>query len=223
MTRIIMILTLIVGMLLHLWPAQLNAGPLKNRSQIGLKFGSSFFKRDAAQAGRPIVANISGTKNLIVGFTYMRWLQENIAITFAITNLESNTSNTVWISGVSNESKTVVSFISGIRYYLPETSYQSAFRPYLAAGAGPVIWAGSLNEVGPSGVVNLNQTMTAFGSHFGGGMDVELNSHFMLGVNLGYNLMSNFSDIKVGRNNYSCFEFGLGLGFLWGGGVQEGD
>ena len=220
MARIISILIIAFGVLLHSWPNDLGAAPLKNRSLIGLRIGAFFLKKDAVQDGVPIVENTSGTENLISGLIFTRWLQESLAVTLAVSALESGTRNTISTSGISNETKTVISLMFGIRYYLPKSTYKSAYRPYLAAGAGPVLWSGTWNEIRASEVVSFSGTMKAFGSHFGGGVDIELSRHFMLGANMGYNLMSDFSDIEVGKNNYSSFEFAMAIGYLWGKGIQ---
>jgi hypothetical protein len=58
--------------------------------------------------------------------------------------------------------------------------------------------------------------MTVFGGQLGAGVDFELSRHFMLGLSLKYNLMSDFHEINVGRRNYSGFECCLGIGFAWG-------
>ena len=211
---------MVFGIVFLAWSADIHAGPLKNRSQIGLRVGTFIDKGGTAQSSTPVVVSSTGTGNVIGGLIFARWLEESFAITFAITGLDADVRNTVGFSGVSNSVSSVASIMLGMRYYLPESTYKTAYRPYLAVGVGPVFWAGSLNEAGPFGVVNLNETMTAFGSHFGGGVDIELSRHFMLGANLGYNLLADFSEIRIGKNNYSGFEFALGISYLWGKGVQ---
>ena len=223
MARIISIFTMAFLMAVLARPADLGAGPLKNRSQIGLRIGAFMDTGGSAASSAPVVVSTAGTGDLLAGVFYGRWLEENFAITFSVSALDAGVRNTLGTSGVSNSVNSVVFLMLGMKYYLPKSTYKTAYRPYLAAGVGPVFWSGVLNEAGFSGIVHLTETMAAFGSHFGGGVDIELSRHLMIGANLGYNLLSDFSGIKVGKNNYSGFEFGIGLSFLWGKGVQTGN
>ena len=222
MTRIttLYIFSMLVLVLL-LAPCTVNADPLKNRSQLGIRIGTSFLRKDPVSNYTGGISSSTGTGNLVAGVNFARWFKENMAVTINILLLENEVANSVgWPSGVSNRVNSVVSLMFGLRYYPSESTLHTPYRPYLAFGAGTLIWSGSLNEVGSFGVVNRNGTMTVFGGHFGGGLDIVLSRRLLLGMNLGYNLMSNFSEIKAGANNYSSFQFCLGFGFLWGKGVQ---
>jgi len=202
-------------------PCTVNADPLKNRSQLGIRIGTSFLRKDPASNYMGGISSSTGTGNLVAGVNFARWFQENLAVTINILLLENGVASSVgWPSGVSNRVNSVVSLMLGLRYYPSESTLNTPYRPYLAFGAGPVIWSGSLNEVGSLGIVNRNGTMTVFGGHVGGGLDIVLSRRFLLGMHLGYNLMSNFSEIEASVNNYSSFQFCLGFGFLWGKGIQ---
>ena len=65
-------------------------------------------------------------------------------------------------------------------------------------------------------VATRTRTQAVFGGHFGGGMDLQLGSFFMLGVNAGYNLMSKFKEPMAGEKDYSGVELGLGFSILIG-------
>ena len=58
--------------------------------------------------------------------------------------------------------------ILGIRYYLPGSTLQTPFRPFLTMGIGSNIGVEAKNEVGFQ-VVQKSRIMTSFGSHVGGG------------------------------------------------------
>ena len=222
MTRIttLYIFSMLVLVLL-LAPCTVNADPLKNRSQLGIRIGTSFLRKDPVSNYTGGIISSVGTGNLVAGVNFARWFEENLAVTINILLLENEVANSVGgPSGVSNRVNSVVSLMFGLRYYPSESTLHTPYRPYLAFGAGPVIWSGTLNEVGSLGIVNHIGTMTVLGSHFGGGLDIVLSRRLLLGMNLGYNLMSSFSEMKAGVNNYSSFQFDLGFGFLWGKGVQ---
>ena len=105
--------------------------------------------------------------------------------------------------------------ILGIRYYLPGSTLQTPFRPFLTMGIGSNIGVEAKNEVGFQ-VVQKSRIMTSFGSHVGGGLDVRLGRSLVAGANVGYNLMTDFSEALGGRSNYSGLEFGVGISWLFG-------
>ena len=59
--------------------------------------------------------------------------------------------------------------------------------------------------------------MTTFGSRAGVGFDLKMGRYFVAIADLGYNLMTDFSEAVGGRRNYSGLEFGLGIGWQFGG------
>jgi hypothetical protein len=91
-------------------------------------------------------------------------------------------------------------------------------KPYLAAGLGPVIGASSAGGVDQSGAFAGSRTRATVGGNFGAGVDFLLGRHFTLGVEGGYQWMSDFSDPIGARDNYSGFQFGVNIGWLFGKG-----
>lgn len=208
-------------LVLLLAPCTVNAEPLKNRSQLGIRIGSSFFRKDPVSNDLVGISGSVGTGNLVAGVNFARWFKENLAVTCNMLLLGSEEYVRVGLPVyITNRMNSVVSLMFGLRYYPLESTLQTSYRPYLAFGAGPVIWFGVLNEISLRGIVYRDEPMTVFGGHFGGGLDIVLSRRLLLGLNLCYNLMSKFSEIKAGVNNYSSFQFDLGFGFLWGKGVR---
>ena len=59
---------------------------------------------------------------------------------------------------------------AGARFYFPESTYGSTWRPYASAEVGPVIGYESGTEVG-EGVSVESRIRPAFGARLGGGLD----------------------------------------------------
>jgi len=107
------------------------------------------------------------------------------------------------------------SALFGARYY-PAAASRMALQPYLAIGVGPYIGVESISRTG-FGISEKTRVLGTFGGQLGGGLDLLLGRHFMVGVNLGYNLMADFPEPLAGRWNYSGFEASAGLSVLIGG------
>ncbi len=102
----------------------------------------------------------------------------------------------------------------GVKYYLPKSTYGTSVRPFLKAAVGPFMGRQSKTLVFLF-VTADSRSETAFGGQLGGGVDFVLSRRFLLGVNLGYNLMSDFDQPIGGSDNYSGPEFSFGLSFLF--------
>jgi hypothetical protein len=61
-------------------------------------------------------------------------------------------------------------------------------------------------------------TVVSPGGHVGGGLDIQFHRDFMLGVRGGYNFMSDFSQPLAGRDNFSGFEMGVEISWVFGQG-----
>jgi len=157
--------------------------------------------------------------DLLVALSYGYWAQENLATTLTFTVLGSKV-NTAVGHGTSSDVTSIVSALLGLRYYFPSSTYGQALRPYITAAAGPYIGSTARNETGAQIITDVT-TRGAPGGHLGGGVDVPLGRHFMLGVDAGYHLMMDFSEPVGGKENYSGFEVGVGLSWVFGQGVER--
>ena len=70
-------------------------------------------------------------------------------------------------------------------------------------------------------VIQESGAMTTFGCRAGVGFDLGMGRSFVAIADLGYNLMTDFSDEIGGRRSYSGLEFGLGIGWQFGGSAHQ--
>ena len=100
----------------------------------------------------------------------------------------------------------------GLRYHLLPVRHHSALQPYVTAGGGPC-WKVNVNVLdrflGDEEVSVKSKVKP--GMYAGCGVGIELASWFVLDFDMKYHLVGfDFDD------NFSGFEFGMGLGFVWG-------
>lgn len=227
--------TILLSVLVLGWSGMVYAGELEKRSRVELRVGlwNQGGKHEAtAQAGPFEVETAAETGGMLVSLAYAYWMQENLAVHFTLGVLAVEASSRVGPGGLNQQVGVIYPVMLGIRYYLPGSTLQTPFRPFLTVGIGPNIGVEAKNEVGlqvsigpNTGEVSLqvaqqSRTMTSFGSHVGGGLDVRLGRSFMAGVNVGYNLMTDFSRALGGRRNYSGLEFSAGVSWLFGKRVE---
>ena len=213
----------LIGTVLFLGAAVLHASPLEKRSRIGLRlgfWGQGGEQSVTTQIGVHGVETTAKSGALLIALNYRRWLQENLSVNFNFSALAGEVSSRVESSGVSTHTVGVFSLMVGMRYYLPESTFDTSMRPYLAASVGPYIASEAKTEVG-SQIIVESQTLTSFGTNLGGGLDFELSRYFMADVYVGYNLMMDFSEPVGGRDNYSGPELSVGISYLFGKGARS--
>ena len=222
MSRIASRSTILLCIVLLVWSAAVHASGLEKRSRIELRIGlwsQVGETQETTQVGLYGVETTAKSGGTLGALTYAYWVQENLAVNFTLALLAVEASSRVGPLGVSQHAVSVFPVLLGVRYYLPKSTFKTSFRPYLAAGIGPYIGFEAKNEVGLQ-VVQDSRTMTSFGGYLGGGLDIQLGRYLMVGANVGYNLMMDFSESLGGRDNYNGPEFGVGVSLLFGKGVQ---
>ena len=177
---------------------------LNGRSRV--VFGVGF----RGQSGTTSQATLGGSEHLALGFGYSHWLRENLAmsVTMSILSPEVGTQ----IGPVAFTTNGVVAALVGARLYLPGLGSSSTVKPYVTGSVGPYI--GSGKEVGTHATKSV--AFVSPGAHAGAGLDIQLHHSFMLGVRGGYHFMSDFSQPLAGRDNYSGFELGVEVSWLFG-------
>jgi hypothetical protein len=65
-----------------------------------------------------------------------------------------------------------------------------------------------------------NKTQGAFGADFGLGVDFLIAHRFMLGTEVSYNLVTDFSEPIGGKKNYSGMEYSVSISWLFGQGFE---
>jgi outer membrane protein W len=172
--------------------------------------------------------NLTGVKQearasgFVGGLTYCYWMRENMAITVAGSLLSSEASSTVSVEGntiinpvisVGQNSNALFSFLVGMRYFIPGPEPEDMIRPYLAIGVGSFMGF----EAGNSLLAQSAHSESTFGGRVGVGLDAHLGQSVKLGVNAGYNAMSDFRSALGARTNFNGFDFSVGIAFLFGG------
>ncbi len=199
------------------------AGGLEKRSRVELRMGirNQGGKTEArTQVGPLGVETTAESDGILVSLAYAYTLQENVAVHATLGVLAVEAGSRVGLPGISQRAGVVCPLILGMRYYMPRTTLQAPFRPFLTVGIGPNIGVESKNDVGLQ-LVQKSTIMTSLGSRAGVGLDVRLGRSAVAIVNLGCNLMTDFSEPLGDRRNYSGLEFGVGIAWLFGGAVEE--
>jgi hypothetical protein len=94
-----------------------------------------------------------------------------------------------------------------------------AVRPYLAVGLGPVFGGSSGAGIWvDDGAFAGSRTRASVGGAIDAGVDFHLGRHWSLGVGGGYQWMVDFSEPVGARDNYSGFQLGVSIGWLFGKG-----
>jgi len=196
-------------------------GTLAGRSAFSLHFGlrkdGGVTTRSTDALGFTTRTNIDGVGG---GLSYTHWLDENLAVTLTAAGVAVDaqlTSRDYAAVGIEDSTATVSSLLVGLRRDFPGTAHN--VRPYAALAVGPVIGVGSVTRVEAANSSETDvTTMVAFGARLGGGVDFQINRHFMLGVRGSYNFVTDFDRELVGQRNYSGFEMGLEFSFPFGRG-----
>jgi len=198
-----------------------RARGLAKRSRLELRAGywNPREKRQTSNIGTVLVSQ--SAENIMGSLSYTYWPQENLSTYVALTGLVVEAGRFVGTQGVSNDAVVIYTLLFGLRFYLPAPRPETRFRPYLTAGVGPFFAIDAKNETGVQ-VVQSAKTLGTVGGQIGGGIDFPIGRHFLLGANMGYNVMMDFSETLGGRKNYSGIELGMGFSWVFGKGVREG-
>lgn len=152
--------------------------------------------------------------DLVVTFGLNHWVDETTAFNLTVKSLASDYDDHVNVLGVYDADFAVVPVFVGFRKYLGQPGSWASIRPYLALSGGPVFGKERI-EILAQDIYVETETETAMGAYFGAGIDFTVSRHFMVGVNGGYNLLSDFDEPIGGRINYSGAELGVGFGVVF--------
>lgn len=174
-----------------------------NNVDAGQKLSITGVKQEAKASG------------FVGGLTYCYWMRENVAITAAGSLLSSEASSTVSTNPltVSQNTNALFSFLIGMRYFVPVPEPEDMVRPYLAIGVGSFMGFEASNSL----LGQSARSESTFGGRVGVGLDAHLGKSVKLGVNAGYNAMSDFRSSVGARNNFNGFDFSIGIAVLFGG------
>ncbi len=114
-------------------------------------------------------------------------------------------------AGTDTYVEAMVPFLVGLRFLPLEPYDGGALRPYVSAGVGPYWLADVLaTEAGDAHDVSIDWERD-LGGYLGGGVDFMFTD--WLGLN--FDVKRHFVDFRT-RDDYSGFEYGMGLQFMWG-------
>lgn len=199
-----------------------SAGPLEKRHGFGLRLGMwNQVTNNRTEVGIGGVTTSTEASGFFGGLFYDHWLQENLALNITVGGILADFETRTGIPGVSTETAFVAPILLGVKYYFPGSTLNSSVRPMVKVAVGPFIGQQERTEEGVYGVIVESRSESAFGGQVGAGVDFILSRYFMLGVTLGYNLMTDFDEPIGGSKNYSGPEFSVGLSLLLGKGVAS--
>jgi hypothetical protein len=195
---------------------------LNGRSCIELSVGSAFWSQSSVSQSISVsgVRTTAKSGGLSGALSYSYWLQEDLSIHLSMGMFVGEASSSVDYSGVSQRASIVVPILLGLKYYLPAPSPDSRVRSYLSGAVGPFIGFEGKNNEGWLGISQEAHSETALGARIGGGIDFLVGRTFKLGVNVGYNLMTDFANPIGARKNFNGPDFSLGFGIVFGSGVE---
>jgi len=209
-------LYLLIALLLLSLAAQ--ADPLNGRSRLYIKAGFSNQVTSSRTQVFPLNTEVTAeTGGSMGGLGYGNWLSEKLLVDISLTAIGTEAKTRVSGGDVSSHTVLVMPILIGLRYYLPESSFSTRWRPYLAVALGPVLGIENKNEVGLQ-VITESRSMATLGSRFGAGVDIIIGRSFMLGLSGGYHLMTDFEEPLGGKENYSGPAFDFSFSFLFGRG-----
>jgi outer membrane protein W len=197
-----------------------GAQSLEKRYQVGLKLGMWDLTADAQVDGfDPSVSASVGNDGFIGGLSFGHWLTESLALEFSVAVMQTKFGTDIGILNVSTKASSVTAVLFGARQYFPRSTFDGSLRPFASVAVGPFTGSQSETRVG-LGVVSESRTERAFGAQLGGGVDFILSRHFLAGIAVGYNLMSDFSQPIGGRTNYDGPVFSMEFSYLFGRGAR---
>jgi outer membrane protein W len=205
---------ILLGSFLGVSVAVAGSNSLRGRSTVELNLGFWHESKVGNEISTTGVSSTAKTSGFLGGLSYAYWVQEDLSVGLSAGVLAGEATSSVSINGTSQRTSAVVPVLLGVRYYVGESSWDSPVKPFLSLGLGPFVGVEAKNEL----FVQESHSEAAFGTRLGGGIDFLLGQSFMLGANVGYDLMMDFSTPIGARRNYNGPDFSLGVGFLFGGG-----
>jgi hypothetical protein len=191
-------------------------GELNGRNRIDIWAGV----RDAASAYTNDVRRIG----------YSRWLRPSLAVGLAYSDDSSSRYETESANEFSVESSSLSSVVFTVRRDIP--TWTPRLRPYASIGVGPFFRSVESRTVttethplegggsySAQTLTGASHTDVGFGARFSGGIDFLLTRHLSVGGSFGYDLVTRFPPLLNGRRDYSAFEFGARLGWVFGRGT----
>ena len=198
--------------------AVVSANSLENRHQLGLEVGLWNRVNEARnEVGIGVVSSSAGTTGLLGGVTYGYWFTERFSLNIDLGMMRASVESKVGVVQGTTTATSVTHVLVTAKRYFSNSTPISPVRPYMSAGIGPFVRSQSKILLGRI-IAEEATTETVLGGQIGAGIDFITGRHFMTGISLSYNLMSDFDRPIGGSSNYSGPEFTLGFSYLFGHG-----
>jgi hypothetical protein len=205
--------TLIVVMAIILFSAVSVAQEysLKGRSALELNIGFWGGGKSSNAVSATGFQSESKTNGLLGNIQYSRWIQEQLSVTVGVGYLAGETRSTVSVLEIGQRSSAVVPLLVGVNYYFINPGPEDAVRPFISAAIGTYIGSEASNTI----VSQTAHSEAAFGGRFGAGLDFLLSNHIKMGMNVGYNLMTDYTSPVGARKSYNGADASIGIGYIF--------
>jgi hypothetical protein len=159
------------------------------------------------------------TNDLFLGLGYSRWIREDFSVGAFVLVMDGDAGTDVG-PGVVTRATGLVSLRVGVQKYLPPSLLRTPVRPFVSLGVSVLIGSEEETEQNVGGVSTTSSTMGAFGVQPGLGIDFLIAHRFMLGAKASYHFLTDFPEPLAGEKNYSGFELGVSVSWLFGRGFE---
>ncbi len=200
------------------WPPRPGfLGPLAGRSRLELSIGKhgTGIAREVDEFGA--VRTSAGSRDLMLGLGYSRWLREDLSLGLKVAVLEGDVSTSVG-STITSSAQGMVALRVGMKKYGPYSMLKTPTRPYLSLGLEALVASVDRTSTGVGGVSTEARSLGAFGVVMGGGVDFLVRHRLMLGADVNYGAVTDFPEPFAGRKNYSGLEASVSFSWLFGKG-----
>jgi len=189
----------------------------RDRVELGWGFWRAAGSGTTGVSGATVITSSATDDSGGIQFTH--YMRENLAMTFGFNTVEAVNRNTVGPGGVESLNSGAVAVPIGVRWNpLHGENRLRRLKPYLVTSVGLVVGYFNENLVGGGRVSSSSEKLTTLGGHVGAGVDLHVIRSFSVGINAGYNWMTDFKRFEGTHANFSGPEIGFRLGWLFGKG-----
>lgn len=184
---------------------------LSGRSAIGFNLGLY----SGSKATSTVSINGMNTDVSSNGFSgsifFSHWLQENLSLKLSAGLLTGSANVGINSMSTTQQASAVFPLLLGLDYYFLQPTSSNAIRPFVSASIGMFVGSEAKNTMISQQVHSEN----AIGGRLGFGSDFLVSNHFILGANLGYNMMADFSNPVAGKRNFNGLDFSFQLDYVF--------
>ncbi len=190
---------------------------LEGRHSLSASLGLVMEKNGAPDATPEAFSANTGVNNFAGMMRYRYWFRRDWALNVGVGLLSSDGNVSYAGQQVTNQNGSVFAVLMGLRYQPESWAISPKMRPYISVEAGPIVGYGTNSDAESATSGSRTFYESAAGTHLGAGMDWFFGQSLYTGLNGGYYLMTDFKKSIAGRKNFSSPDFGVTLGFLFGG------